>query len=439
VTRVNVASITTGRYPGGHGLAGNSFVNRGFDPGRVLEALRPDLSAIRESMGQLLLAPNLAEVLGSHGKEYVAIGTGSNGNAYLQNPYADTVGGATIHPTFCEPSDLHEDLVARYGSWPALAYPAEERLERAVTILTEYVLAEREPAVALFWSSEPDSSQHQAGVGSSLVTHALAVADRQFGRLLDWLDNSGRAGDTDVIVGADHGHSTAMEDIDIERLVLDAGFPSGAGSGCVLVAENGGSALFYVGERDRATADRLAAWLMEQPWCGALVASNAVGDLEGTLPASLVGIEGPLAPDIAMSFVWDSKPNQAGYPGHLYNTGNAPGLGNHGSMSRQEQRCALIARGPSFRKDVVVDAPSGNVDLAPTILALLGIDIPGKMDGRVLSEALAHGQDPNPVEWSTEAHTAKRTVAGGVYTQGITVSRVGSTTYVDEGNATLDR
>ena len=56
----------------------------------------------------------------------------------------------------------------------------------------------------------------------------------------------------------------------------------------------------------------------------------------------------------------------------------------------------------------------------------------------IVSEALAHGRDPNPVEWSTEAHTAKRTVAGGVYTQGSTVSRVGSTTYVDEGDARLD-
>ena len=265
VTRVNVASITTGRYPGGHGLAGNSFVHRGFDSGRVREALRPDLSAIWEGTGKILLAPGIAEVLGSHGKEYVATGTGSDGNAYLHNPDADTVGGATIHATFCEPSGLRDELAGRFGSWPAIAFPAEERLDHGVTVLTEYVLTEREPALALFWSLEPDSSQHEGGVGSSLATHALAVADRQGGRLLAWLEDSGRAGDTDVIVGADHGYSTSKEDVDIERLVRDAGFPPGAGPGSVLVAENGGSVMFYVGGRDRATADRLIAWLMAQP------------------------------------------------------------------------------------------------------------------------------------------------------------------------------
>ena len=46
VTRVNVASITTGRYPGGHGIAGNNFLDRSFNPGRILPALRPELGEL---------------------------------------------------------------------------------------------------------------------------------------------------------------------------------------------------------------------------------------------------------------------------------------------------------------------------------------------------------------------------------------------------------
>ena len=148
VTRVNVASITTGRYPGGHGLAGNSFVHRDMDPGRVLPALRPELTEVIERTGSLLLAPNLASILGAKGMEYVAVGTGSDGNAFMHNPMAARDGGATIHQDFCEPDGLYDDILSRFGPWPELTHPAQARLERGITVFTEYVLAERDPAAA---------------------------------------------------------------------------------------------------------------------------------------------------------------------------------------------------------------------------------------------------------------------------------------------------
>ena len=64
---------------------------------------------------------------------------------------------------------------------------------------------------------------------------------------------------------------------------------------------------------DMDTTDRLAAWLMAQPWCGALLASETAGEIEGTLPMSLSGGDGPRAPELSMSLRWDSRPNGAGY------------------------------------------------------------------------------------------------------------------------------
>ena len=170
---------------------------------------------------------------------------------------------------------------------------------------------------------------------------------------------------------------------------------------------------------------------MRQRWCGALVASDAVGHIEGALPASLVGIEGPRAPDLAMSFRWDSRVSPAGYAGYAFSTGGAPELGQHGSMSRHEMRNSLFARGGSFKRGVRIQSPTGNTDLAPTVLHLLGIDGGENMHGRVLREALTDG---NPVEWQTDTHRAERRIAGGAYRQHITISRVDDTTYIDEGN-----
>jgi arylsulfatase A-like enzyme len=261
------------------------------------------------------------------------------------------------------------------------------------------------------------------------------VADAQFGRLISWLKDSGRDSDSTVLVAADHRYCTVIDDIPVVQLLQEAGFPKGAGPGEVIVASNGGSMLYYVGGRDARTADRLATWLMEQPWSGAMVASDALGQIDGTLPASVVGVEGPRAPDIAMSLGWNSSPNDAGYAGHHYNSGLVAGQGNHGSMSSHEQRCAFIMVGPKIKQGVVSSAPSSNVDVAPTILRLLGLDAPAGLDRRALDEALIGGSALDEVEWSSEIHVAERDLANGKYRQQIMISKVGDTTSIDEGSA----
>ena len=66
--------------------------------------------------------------------------------------------------------------------------------------MTEYILSERNPRVALIWSSEPDKSQHDSGVGSDAAHTAIFEADREFGKLMGWMAETGRAAETDVLV-----------------------------------------------------------------------------------------------------------------------------------------------------------------------------------------------------------------------------------------------
>lgn len=433
VTRTNAASMVTGKYPGGHGLAANVLVMRDYEPYKAFSAMQPTLADVAERNLPVLLAPTLAELLSQHGGgEYVAVGTGTSGNAYVHNPNAARVGGATIHPDFCLPPALHEDIIGRFGEWSPEGETNVDRLKRAVDIMTEYVLVERKPTVGFVWFSEPDHAQHAHGVGSDVGRRALREADDQFGRLLSWLDRNGMAADADVMVVSDHGYSTIEEVVDVEGLVRRAGFPSGNEAGGVTIATNGGSVMFYAHGRDAGTADRLAEWLMAQRWCGAVVASDAVGEIAGALPASVVGVEGERSPDIAMSFGWDSRSNAAGYAGYAFSTGGAAGLGQHGSMSRHDMRNVMFARGGSFRRGVRIASPTGNIDLAPTILHLLGVEGGDAMDGRVLHEGL---RDGGAVDWQTDAYEAERRLAGGgMYRQRIVVSRVGGTAYVDEGS-----
>ena len=430
VTRVNASSIVTGCLPGKHGLAGNTFLCRDFDPHRVIPAMEPTLQAVADATGKTLLAPGLADILGRRGLQYIAIGTGTSGNAYQHNPNAESAGGATIHPDFTLPRSLHGELKARFGAWPAQDLPNTARLTHARRIMTEYILAERNPAVALLWLSEPDKTQHEDGVGMGRANQALGEADAEFGQLITWLEQTGRSATTDVFIVSDHGYSTISRVVPVEAMLTDAGFPAIDQKGGVAVAANGGSALFYVNNGDPDAAARLTRWLTSQDWCGPLFASERVGQPGGTLPASLIGCDGPRSPDMTMSFPWNSDANGAGYAGHAPATGGAPGQGQHGSMSRHELRNVGLARGPSLRSQAVIDTPTGNVDLAPTILRLLGITgYESAMDGRALTETL-RDETGSAHDVRTETHTAQT----GGYRQQVQVSRVGGTPYVDWGN-----
>ena len=434
VTRANVASIVTGHQPGAHGLTANTLVIPEFDPHRAIGALEPVLTEVAAGT-PVLLRPTLGDILRQHGLEYIAVGAGTTGNAYLQNPNAETVGGATIHPGFTLPRPLHAELTSRFGPWPDQRGPAAPKMARIVDVFTEYVLKERQPAVALLWFSEPDTSQHAHGVGSPQAVEAIREADRQFGRVLGWLDRAGKTPGTNVMVVSDHGYSTISDVIDVESKLRDAGFPAAGQPGGVAVASNGGSALFYSTDEVPDTSARLSEWLMAQPWCGPLLASDSGGAIPGTLPASLVGLEGPRAPSLTMSFRWDSSSNSAGFLGHAFSTSLSPGQGQHGSMSPHETRNVFFATGPGFRTAATVATPTGNVDITPTVLHLLGLPGGETMHGRILRETL--GEGPDTVDWDTAVHDADHPTPVGRYHQQISVSRVNTTSYVNHGTARL--
>ena len=69
----------------------------------------------------------------------------------------------------------------------------------------------------------------------------------------------------------------------------------------------------------------------------------------------------------------------------------------HGSLSPFDMHNTCIAAGPDFRKGAQDDLPTGNIDIAPTILWILGVEPEHKLSGRVL----ARGFD------STRRHPAR--------------------------------
>jgi hypothetical protein len=156
--------------------------------------------------------------------------------------------------------------------------------------------------------------------------------------------------------------------------------------------------------------------------------------VDGTFPLKEALVDdGKGAPDVLVSMRWSDGKNDWGAPGLLTVAEGKRGAGSHASLSRYDLHNTLVAQGPDFKRGFVDELPSGNVDVAPTVLAILGVTPPKPTDGRVLSEALVASQleVPTPEQKTLES---TRDLGFRGWHQSLTRSQVGSVIYLDEGN-----
>jgi arylsulfatase A-like enzyme len=142
---------------------------------------------------------------------------------------------------------------------------------------------------------------------------------------------------------------------------------------------------------------------------------------------------------VVVTFPWSSAPGPYGLPGtDSIDTGRATGpltgsQGNHGSMSPWTVRNTFIAWGADFKRGTTIRTPVSNVDITPTLLALLGYDRDGSLprfDGRAILEAFADGPDEEQVPVQTTTHVTA--TPNGSYRVAIQVSEVGAQRYIDK-------
>ncbi|HEY3256098.1 MAG TPA: alkaline phosphatase family protein, partial [Polyangiaceae bacterium] len=182
--------------------------------------------------------------------------------------------------------------------------------------------------------------------------------------------------------------------------------PEPAPSDAIVIAANGGSEYYYVLDHAPATVQALVRALQERRAYGAIFVRGIYPALPGTLPLSAINAEGaqgsPPTPDLIVSFDWDGAGIASGntaVPGTEYASAQRY-RGMHGSFSPRDVHNVLIAHGPHFKAGFQDPAPSSNVDLAPTVGALLGLPFKAPA-GRVLTEALAGQSADNHVEVTT--------------------------------------
>jgi hypothetical protein len=213
----------------------------------------------------------------------------------------------------------------------------------------------------------------------------------------------------------------------LDALVQPFVRPMRDGSPDIVVTE--GAVNFRGGEdADRVAA--IVAALQRRPEVGAIFTRpGARGGYEGVVPGTLsfdvARWNHPRSGEILVSANWTREKNEAGYEGKTTQSGAA----GHGATSPHDIHIPLIAAGPDFREHAVSDAPTSNVDLAPTLLRLLGLEVPATMAGRVIEEGLRRGR-PAPVRVDHAAETVR--TADGSYELTAHISVAASHRYLDD-------
>ncbi|MBR0857611.1 alkaline phosphatase family protein [Bradyrhizobium liaoningense] len=373
-TRVVSASLATGCLPARHGLQGNTMVL--VEDGRLVrhDAGRPDfLQHKRRVTGRSLAVPTLAERLREHGGA-VIFSNVSPGAAYAHDP------------------DGHGRIYHRAGSFGRGRIPLPEAEQLRVTLdvagdramterfIAEAALAASPPALALLWLGEPDSSQHALPLGSPEHLAVLKEADRNAKRVMDAVAQLPDGDDVLFLLGSDHGHQVVSGVIHIEAELVAAGLKESLDSGDVVVASNGTSALIYLHPDAAGRETAITSFLTGQDWAGAVLPKaelHRVGQSR----------DNGLACAVAMRATED--PNDFGIVGTSFAAKRSEGkedvigAGQHGGLGAAEQSPFLMISGPGFSAGAVRSEAASVIDIAPTILAHLGLPASGT-DGNAL-------------------------------------------------------
>jgi arylsulfatase A-like enzyme len=440
-TNVNGAALATGAYPNRNSLLANREYRPQIDPTTSFENGDPTVIKKGDEVtgGKYLALPTIAEVVRGSGRRVAVVGTKSV--ALLQDRHAEwtnaTSKALTRFAAAPMPASLRDETIKLLG--PFLIGPgktSDERNHYATRALTEILWRDELPAFSLLWLSDPDLTQHEHAPGSEASMAAIRSSDRHLALVLEALAKKKAGETTDIFVVSDHGFSTIERSIDFAAELRKAGFDAtdvfqaAPKPGQIMVVGNGGTILYYVIGRDPNVTARLVEWLQRSDSAGVIFAREK---FEGTFPLEFVRANTAEAPDVMVSLRWNAKPNRFGVPGYVVSDHKrGPDQGTHVTLSEFDVHNTLIASGPDFRRGKTSIIPSANIDIAPTVLHLLGIDAPHKFDGRVLAEALeGRSTKIEPMSKTLEAH---RKFPNGEWRQQLDISLVRETVYIDKGN-----
>ena len=253
-----------------------------------------------------------------------------------------------------------------------------------------------EPDLLALGLAATDSIGHLYGPFSQeAMDHHLRL-DRMLGAFFDAIDERVGLDSSVIALSGDHGAMPLVEElhargVQAERFDSDALWERagtaieacGSGSARDLIAQAAGTQLYWNEEvlaaksmRRGAISDCLARWLRRQPGVDAVFTSEqlAAGGGDGVMVL------------FENAFLERRSAHVQVHLREFLYAGGPRGTG-HGSAPAYDRRVPILLSGTGVESGLY-DGPAGPEEVAPTLGAILGLEMPLEQDSRALSEAL---------------------------------------------------
>jgi len=451
-TEVNGTVLATGVFPGRSKVVANREYRPEISPRGPIatEAEETVRKGDELTGGHYLGALTVAEIARTAGQTTAIAGTKPvallHDRAAERPPEPRSVivfAGKTLPASLLAPITEALGPFPPYVANPLDPKPNTDGNRWTTRALVEHLWHDGVPRYSVLWLSDPDFPQHLTAPGSPAALAGIHDSDTNLGTVVAELEKRGELDKTDIFVVSDHGFSTIERSVDPVNyyndhdVAVSKQFNFPPQSGQVMSVSVGGAALLYVIGHDPAVTARLVDLLQQSDFAGPIFTRDA---LPGTFALSTAHIDSPGAADIVFSFRWSDGANAFGAPG-LIVAENKAGLGMHGTLSKFDVHNTLVAAGPDIRAGFRNGFPTGNIDVAPTILHLLQLTASDGVDGRVLTEAFADTPLPTEKPVTKRVEAAHEITTGVIFKdrhtwqQYLQTTTFAGHTYFDEGNA----
>jgi arylsulfatase A-like enzyme len=472
VTTVNGSTIATGHRTGDTGNYQNTLSAGApalaFPVGSTLAPIEDDASIglLNQRFGGNYLNEE-SLLAAAHAQGFLTAAVGKEGPVAVQDVSArDGKGTIVIDDAFEARFPLPADLTAAIkaagldktppdrglNAWPGAynmpgVHVANVDQQKWFVDLIGKVLLPRfkkagKPFVLVYWSRDPDGTQHNQGDSLNTLTPgingqtslaAVRNASDNLQALRAALKAQGLDKTTDIIVTADHGFSTISKAsatsaaakltydsvvpgflppgfvaIDLSRalglpifeanglpMMLDDHMAPHGGNALLgadpvhpdaEIVAGGGSDLIYTHGADKAgLTRRIVETLTRQDYTAAIFVDDALGKIPGTLPMSAISLVGSAKtprPAIIVSFRSFTAPGCARgvelCAVEISDTSLQQGQGTHGAFHRGDTHNFMAAVGPDFKAGFVDPSPVSNADWTPTLAKILGVKLTAK-------------------------------------------------------------
>lgn len=261
---------------------------------------------------------------------------------------------------------------------------AQGAADIALTRAAAHVFARRRPALTAIHLLVTDKAQHEFGPAHYLSAAALTTADYCVGLLRKTVADAGLAGETTFIIAADHGFVTVREEMNLAPAladpVLDGHVQWQADKWYVFARL---LRTFDAGRHGPAL-ERVLARVAARPGVARVIRPDAFASLGYPDDAENPYAKGQyiIAADIDLHFVVNPG------DGSMARRAKARPYHGHGYLPAHPSMYPLLVLSGAGIAPGRHLGHVRNVDVAPTIAALLGLEMRG-VEGQVLTSALA--------------------------------------------------